>query len=88
MVLVPSWGFLYINKNLSEWLDDRKNMFSSPHGDFFILTSNESGISEWIRVFSSPHGDFFILTEKDYNQWKASAEFSSPHGDFFILTYI
>ena len=36
-VLVPSWGFLYINGLKVEW-DKLLKEFSSPRGDFFILT--------------------------------------------------
>ena len=35
--------------------------FSSPHGDFFILTVNNFAFLFYCQ-FSSPHGDFFILT--------------------------
>ena len=64
-VLVPSWGFLYINIQNSDGLLSAE-MFSSPHGDFFILTMHEIDSRCFLSLFSSPHGDFFILTASRY----------------------
>ena len=44
-------------------LVQKEKSFSSPHGDFFILTTINILTSKVRMQFSSPHGDFFILTE-------------------------
>ena len=87
-VLVPSWGFLYINAHKKS-IGGKCYEFSSPHGDFFILTIYIECFAKTFKTFSSPHGDFFILTRK-YNRLRKgdNSMFSSPHGDFFILTIL
>ena len=59
-VLVPSWGFLYINCKKRNGTSCT-GMFSSPRGDFFILTIVALLYANGC-AFSSPRGDFFILT--------------------------
>ena len=58
-VLVPSRGFHYINEEREVMVGTLK--FSSPRGDFIILTSQKIGRIKK-RKFSSPRGDFIILT--------------------------
>ena len=84
-VLVPSWGFLYINNLQKEVKEGEKRLFSSPHGDFFILTHYKIRYPGRKRVLVPSWGFLYINEEGSYI-CEAYGEFSSPHGDFFILT--
>ena len=45
-VLVPSWGFLYINFTGGKYNGKSQMVFSSPRGDFFILTEFKKFLKE------------------------------------------
>ena len=62
-VLVPSWGFLYINDEEHIAKEIQSNVLVPSWG--FLYINPEFGYDEFDEyTFSSPHGDFFILTLK------------------------
>ena len=83
-VLVPSWGFLYINAHKKS-IGGKCYEFSSPHGDFFILTIYIECFAKTFKTFSSPHGDFFILTIVSQFNYKKLHKVLVPSWGFLYI---
>ena len=61
--------------------------FSSPRGDFIILTKYYIDVTNNELVFVPSRGFHYINLNKNFNE-TILKQFSSPRGDFIILTII
>ena len=61
-------------------------MFSSPRGDFIILTIKKVDVSGKPYKVLVPSRGFHYINKEMVNNGIAEDMFSSPRGDFIILT--
>ena len=63
-VLVPSWGFLYINTKPKLKEENVMTNVLVPSWGFLYINCKKRNGTSCTGMFSSPRGDFFILTKK------------------------